>query len=126
MNYPHASHELPRHPIFQDKPIYHPEMVHPMMVTVKEDAHRMYVSDPRWDQADSMEKQFALRMIMEIAGGCYPVISADTDEIGTFYNIRILPALHLPDPAGITRRFDMAFVPADYVRVERMGFPEAR
>ena len=97
-----------------------------MMVTVKEDAHQLYVQDPRWDQADSMEKQFALRMIMEIAGGCYPVISADTDEVGTFYNIRILPALNLPDPMGITRRFDMAFVPADYCSITRPQFPEAR
>jgi hypothetical protein len=107
-------------------PIYHSEMAHPMLVRISSDAHHRYVNDPRWEQADSMEKQFALRMIMEIAGGCYPVISADVDEMGTFYNIRILPALEIPDPMGITRKFNAAFVPADYVTVIKMGFPEAR
>lgn len=126
MNYPtHAGHELPRHPI-TGSPMNRMEQAVPMLIRVKDDAHKRYVEDDRWDQANSMEKQFALRMLMEIGGMTCPVITVDRDHLGTFYNIHIDPAPHLTDPMGVTRRFNMAFIPADYCETVRSGFWEAR
>lgn len=121
----HAGHELPRHPI-TGAPMNHVVQSYSMLVRVREDAHHLYVNDPRWNQANSMEKQFALRMLQEICGLTCPVLTVDRDNYGTFYNIMVSPAPLIPDPQGITRRFNMAFIPADYVEVVRSGFWEAQ
>ena len=123
MNYPHASHELPRHPLTAIQ-MYCPEMAHLQVIRVREDADRMYAKDDRWNGAEEHEKAFAIGVLAKITGLEFPVLNADHDTAmdTLFYNILIRPKITTMNVWMGPQTIGAAFIPADYCEPVRSGF----
>ena len=97
-----------------------------MTVRIIDDADRLYTHDPRWENVDESIRLFAFRILTKIAGEVYPVMSMDHDGNESFFNIAIRPKVQVFDALWRPITVGYAFIHADYVRVIRSGFPEAK
>lgn len=123
MNCLHASHELPRHPLTAIQ-LYHPQMAHPQVVRVRDDADKVYAADSRWHGAEDHEKAFAISVLAKITGMEFPVLNADHDTAmdTLFYNILIRPKITTMNMWTGPQTVGAAFIPADYCEPVRSGF----
>lgn len=121
----HSSGDPPTHPL-TGSIMHHVDQFRSLTVRIKPDAHITYSTDKRWDEANDDEKVFAIKLLSKIAGGCYPVMSMEKEEIGTFYNIRISPKIRASDVFGVPMDVGAAFIPTDYCDTIMSGCPEAR
>jgi hypothetical protein len=96
-----------------------------MVIRVRSDATQLYSEDPRWEPLGGSYRDWATRILNRITGMECVVIESGSGERGAFHNIRLDPAIKVPNLVGLPEEYTMMQIPAEYVSVIRSGFWKA-